>query len=215
MYKDSIRVILVDDHPVVREGLKHILSQSDDIRVVGEAGTMAQALQLLEKQKCDIALIDIALPDQSGLTLLRSIKKAYPEVRTLMVSAFSENDHALAALQDGALGFVTKSLVSEELVSAIRVVATGGKYLSPRLVNILGRDGISGSAIHGRQPLSERETQILQLIAAGKRLSEIAAELHVSVKTVSTYRTRILEKTGFRNNAEIVRFALERGLISD
>lgn len=214
MHRDSIRVILVDDHPMVREGLKHILSHSEDIKVVGEAGTTAQALQLLEKQKCDIALIDIALPDQSGLTLLRSIKHSYPQVRALMVSAFSENEHALAALQDGAFGFVAKSFVTEELISAIHVVAAGGKYRSPRVVDKLHRDGISDGPIHSRQLLSEREAQILQLIAVGKRVSEIAGELHLSAKTVSTYRTRILEKTGFQNNAEIVRFALERGLLS-
>ena len=209
----SINVILVDDHPIVREGLKHVLSRTGDIEVVGEAGTSAEALRLVQTQVFDIALIDIALPDQSGFALLRSIKQFRPQFRALMLSSYLENDYAVSALRDGACGYMMKTAANEELAAAIRVVAAGGKYLSPRMIDILGGDW-SETSRHNEPMFSDRERQILRMLALGRGLTEIGNELHLSIKTISTYRSRILEKTGFTNNAEIVRYALERGLIS-
>lgn len=209
-----ISVILVDDHPVVREGLKHMLTQTPEINVVGEASTAAQALNLLQQSACDIALIDIALPDQSGLVLLRALKETCPQVRTIMLSGFSENEYALTALRDGASGYVMKTVANEELVNAIRLVAAGGRYLSPSMIAKLGRDWIPGEISEKRGLFSGREQQILHMLAAGKRLTEIGNELHLSIKTISTYRARILEKTGLKNNAELVRYVLERELVS-
>jgi two-component system, NarL family, invasion response regulator UvrY len=209
-----IDVVLVDDHPLVRDGVKYVLSQTNDIHVVGDASTAKQGLALLSVQHCDVALIDIALPDQSGLALQKSIASKFPAIRNLMLSSFAENEYALVALRDGAAGYVMKTAASEELAIAIRIVAAGGQYLSPRMIEKLGRDWIMGGTGYDRPLFSPRENQILQMLANGKRLTEIGNELHLSIKTVSTYRTRILEKAGIRNNAELVKFALTHGIVS-
>jgi DNA-binding NarL/FixJ family response regulator len=210
----SIDVVLVDDHPLVREGVKYVLSQTTDIRVVGDASNAEAGLALLSVLHCHVALIDISLPDQSGLALQKFIASKFPAIRNLMLSSFSENDYALGALRDGAAGYVMKTAVSEELAIAIRIAAAGGQYLSPRMIEKLGSDWRIGSTGYDRPLFSARENQILQMLANGKRLTEIGDELHLSIKTVSTYRTRILEKTGIRNNAELVKFALTHGIIS-
>jgi two-component system, NarL family, invasion response regulator UvrY len=203
--------MLVDDHPIVREGLRHVLSRNNDVQIVAEADNGAQALEILQRHECDIVLLDIALPDQSGLVLLRQIKKLHPPVHAIMLSSYSENDYAMTSLRDGASGYVMKTAANEELATAIRVVAAGGKYLSPRLLQNIG--GKPGDTVGDRQLFSRREKQVLQLLILGKRLTEIGAELNLSIKTISTYRTRILQKTGTENNAELVRFAFDRGLI--
>ena len=209
----KITVMLVDDHPIVREGLRLVLARSEMIEIVAEAGSSAQALGVLSRQSCYVMLVDISLPDQSGLALLRQINKDFPSTRVVMLSSYEEQDYALTSLRDGACGYVMKTAASEELVTAIRVVASGGKYLSPNMMEKFGRDLMTGQNINPRELLSARERQILQRLAAGQRLTEIANELNLSVKTISTYRSRILEKTGVANNIELVRFAMERGLI--
>jgi DNA-binding NarL/FixJ family response regulator len=212
----SIRLLLVDDHALIREGLKAALAAEPDLEVAGEAGNVADALALLERKRFDVALLDVGLPDKSGFTLLQRIKSDLPEMKVLVLSSYPEQEYGPQALRDGADGFLNKGLAPELVAKAIRVVAAGGQYLSPALFKHLGGDlpGSRANRKSGAQALSAREREVLQLLVSGKSATEIGVALHLSVKTVSTYRSRILQKTGVASNAELVRYALHRGIIS-
>ena len=209
----AIRVAVVDDHQLVRIGLKQVLESQADFAWVGEAGTGREALSLLRTAPVDVLLLDLSLPDISGLDVLRQVRAHHESVATLVLSAYPEMQYGLNVLRAGASGFVSKSADESELCRAIRAAVRGGRYVSPELAGVLvnGMQGAPGEPRHS--VLSEREFQIFCKLAEGRTVSEIAAKLFLSVKTVSTYRARILEKMGMRTNADITYYAIKNDLL--
>lgn len=209
----ATRVAVVDDHQLVRMGLKQIIESQPDFTWAGEAKTGREALSLLRAGACDVLLLDLSLPDMSGLDVLRQIKAHHDSVATLVLSAYPENQYGLNVLRAGASGFVSKTADDGELCRAIRAAVRGGRYVSPELAEMLvsGMQGAPGEPRHS--VLSEREFQIFCKLAEGKSVSEIAAKLFLSVKTVSTYRTRILEKMSMKTNADITYYAIKNNLL--
>ncbi len=208
-----IRVLIADDHAVVRQGLKQILAGHEDITVVGEAGTTPQAYELLQKCPADVLLLDIAMPGRSGLELMRDAKKENPGLAVLVLSGYPEEQLAIRSLRAGASGYLNKEVAPDVLVTAVRTVASGRRYVTPAVAELMADslDDKTAKALH--ESLSEREYRVLQLIGSGKTVSEIAVDLALSVKTVSTYRARILEKMKMNNNAELTRYAIEQRLV--
>ncbi len=208
-----IRVLIADDHPIVREGLRQILSDTDDILVVDEADSGQAVMTCLARGHCDVVLLDISMPGRDGLDVLRELKQQQPKLPVLVLSMYPEEHYAVRVLRGGAAGYLTKSSAPDELISAIRRVSSGRKYISTslaeRLTYELDRD--ADKAAH--EVLSDREYQVMHKIAVGKSVKEIAEELDLSVKTVSTYRTRILVKMNMKNNAEIVLYAVQNKLV--
>ena len=213
MIDNKIRVLLVDDHSIVRNGVRRMLETVSDIAVTGEAETAQDAMRLVREKDFDVALIDIGLPDKSGLQLLKLVRAERPKLAVLMLSMHSVEAYALRAIKLGAVGYLTKDISAVTLVAAVRNAAAGGKHISPelaeKLVNAIGR---GDAAPH--EALSDRELEVLKLLASGERLVRIAEKLHLSPSTVTTYRARILEKTGMDSNAKLARYALENGLLS-
>ena len=207
------RIVLVDDHEIVRTGLKQLLALETDLDVTGEAATSADALTLLRQVACDLLLLDVSLPDRSGVDTLKLVRGTYPDLPVLVVSTYPEEQYAINLLRAGANGYIRKDAPGSDIVHAIRIVLQKGRYMSQAvsemLVNRLDAD--SDRPLH--QDLSEREFQVLCAIASGKTVSAIAEQLFISVKTVSTYRSRILEKLKMRNNAELTHSAVKNGLI--
>jgi two-component system, NarL family, invasion response regulator UvrY len=207
-----IRVLVVDDHPVVRRGLRQVLEEESDVRVTGEAGGAPEARAQLEQAEFDIVVLDLSMPEVQGVSLLQEMHQLRPDLGVLVLSIHPEEQYALRCLRAGARGYVHKGSAAEELVGAIRTVVGGRRYLSDAFAESLLRDADSGGpAPHER--LSAREAQVLTGIASGRSVTQIAAEIGVSVKTVSTYRTRMLEKLGIASNAEATRYALEHRLL--
>ena len=208
-----IRVLVVDDHPIVREGLKQILSDTEDILVVDEADCGQAVLECTAKSNFDVVLLDISMPGRDGLEVLRDLKQLKPRLPVLILSMYPEEHYAVRVLRGGASGYLTKSSAPDELISAIRKVASGRKYISAtlaeRLTYELDRD--ASKPLH--EILSDREYQVMHMLSTGKSVKDIAFELGLSVKTVSTYRSRILEKMNMKNNAEIVLYAVQNKLI--
>lgn len=209
----AIRIAVVDDHLLVRIGLKQIVEGQADFAWAGEAGTGREALALLRTAAVDVLLLDLSLPDISGLDVLRQVRAHHESVATLVLSAYPEMQYGLNVLRAGASGFVSKTADEGELCRAIRAAVRGGRYVSPELAEVLV-SGIQGGPGEPRHSvLSEREFQIFCKLAEGKSVSEIAAKLFLSVKTVSTYRARILEKMGMRTNADITYYAIKNNLV--
>ncbi|HOJ13347.1 MAG TPA: response regulator transcription factor [Deltaproteobacteria bacterium] len=210
-----IRVLVADDHPIVREGVKQILSETEDIIVSDEASTGKEALDLVLKNAYDVVILDISMPGRDGLETLKELKSARPKTPVLILSIYPEEHYAVRVLRAGAAGYVAKASAPDELIAAIRKVASGGRYLSPkaaeRLTYELDRD--FSKPLH--EQLSDREHQVMRLMASGKSIKEIAAELCLSIKTVSTYRGRVFEKLGVSTNAALVLYALKNGLIDE
>lgn len=210
-----IKVLIVDDHPLVREGLKKVVSQrTTNIKVIGEASSANQLMGKLAENLPDIVILDIAMPGKSGLDVLKEIKEFYPHLPVLILSMHPEDRFAIRALKAGASGYLTKSSISDQLVKAIkRIVTKKKKYISQSLAEELAErvDSHSEKPLH--ESLSDREYQILCMIASGKKVNEIANELSLSVQTVHTYRSRIKDKTGLNTNVELTRYALHNNLI--
>jgi len=208
-----IKVLIVDDHPVVRKGLTQILCEEPDVEIAAEAKTAAESLDMVKEKEWDVVVLDITLPDRSGLEALKDIKAIRPDLPVLILSMHPEDQYALRVLKAGAAGYVNKDSASEELVKAVRKVVGGGRYVSPfmaeKLAVVVGGD--YEKPLH--EGLSDREFQVMCMLASGKRLKEVAAELCLSVKTVSTYRARILEKMGMESNAELTYYAVKNGLV--
>ncbi|MDQ1812187.1 response regulator transcription factor [Massilia sp. CCM 9210] len=208
-----MRVVLVDDHTVARHGIRLMLAGADDLEVVGEADTAAAALTLARTQTFDVALLDISLPDKNGLELLKQLREQQPGLAVLIVSMYAEDVYALRALKLGAAGYLTKTCSSATLIEAVRKAAGGGKYVSPallqKLAGMLG--GGPGGVLH--EALTDRELEIFRMIASGESLVGIAAALHLSPSTVTTYRSRVLDKMGMKSNAELTRYGLDHGLL--
>jgi DNA-binding NarL/FixJ family response regulator len=207
-----IKVLIADDHPIVRQGLRQILSATADMEVAGEAVNSQEALDQVRLGGWDVLVLDITMPGRSGFDILKELKYEQPNLPVLVLSIHAEEQLAVRVLKAGASGYLTKENAPEELVKAIRKVVSGGRYVSPSLAESLafGLDTAPGRPRH--ETLSDREFQVMQLMASGKTLAEIAEELSLSAKTVSTYRTRLLEKLKLKTNAELMRYALDFGL---
>jgi DNA-binding NarL/FixJ family response regulator len=207
-----INIIIVDDHPIVRRGLKQILLEEPDMKVVGEAGSARAAFTIIRATDCDAVILDISLPGASGVEILKQLKYEYKNLPVLILSVHSEEQYALRVMKAGASGYMKKDSAPEELVKAIRKIISGGKYISSAFAEILFADmKTSGKPLH--EKLSDREFQIMRMIAQGKAIKTIGEELCLSEKTVSTYRTRLLEKMNMHTNAEIISYALNNKLI--
>lgn len=209
-----IKVLIVDDHAIVRQGLKRIIEDATDMKLVGEAASAADALALLSDQHCDVAIFDLTLPDKSGLDLLREVKSQWAAIQILILSMHAEEQYAVRALRAGAAGYLNKRSAPEELLQAIRKIYRTGKYISPELADLLAAELKNDTSRLPHELLSDREFQVLCLIASGKSVSEIADHLALSVTTISTYRTRILEKMQLKSNADLTRYALEHKLVN-
>lgn len=213
MPTNPIRVLLVDDHAIARNGVRLMLGTAGDIEVVGEASNAQEAMQLIETLEVDVALLDITMPGKNGLDLLKSMKAERPRLGVLMLSTYSEEIYAVRALKLGAAGYLTKDVPTAVLIEAVRKVAKGGKHVSPALVDKLASMIGGGAPAAGHEALSNRELEVFKLIAKGESLVRIGELLHLSPNTVTTYRTRILEKMGMTTNAELTRYAIEQGLL--
>ena len=208
-----MRILLTDDHAVVRQGLKLILADHFKKAVFGEARNAHEALNRIWKEKWDVVLLDVTMPGRSGLEVLREIKRSRPKLPILVLSMHPEDQFAVRMLKAGAAGYLTKESAGDELVGAIQKVISGGRYISPALAERMASylDVDVRKAPHER--LTDREFLILRAIASGKAVSQIAKEFSLSVSTVSTYRTRILEKMDLKNNAELMHYAMQKGLV--
>src|ERR1700747_659055 len=208
-----MKILLTDDHAVVRHGLKQILADEYKKAIFGEARNAQEALNRVWKETWDVVILDITMPGRSGLEVLREIKKSSPRLPVLVLSMHPENQFAVRVLKRGASGYMTKESAPDELVGAVKKVLAGGRCVSTQLAEKLAPYVATDTQKPPQELLSDREFQVLRLIASGKIVSEIAKELSLSVKTISTYRTRILEKMGLRNNAELMHYAMQHQLV--
>ena len=210
-----IEVILCDDHALIRRGIRNTLAEAVDIRVVGEASEYGELRSLMRGTRCDVLVLDINMPGRSGLDVLQVLKDEGNPVRVLIVSMYPEDQYAIRALRGGAYGYVYKAGDPQIIVQAVRTVAQGRKYVTPEIAQMLVESLTSPSPEQAHDSLSDRELQTLTMIASGKRLSDIAAELSLSPKTVSVYRARVLQKLGLANNAELTVYAIRSGLVGE
>jgi two-component system invasion response regulator UvrY len=208
-----IRVLIADDHTIVREGLKQILAETPDMAVVDEASNGQEVLDKAAEVGPDVVLLDISMPGRSGLDILKQLKTDMPGTAVLVLSMYSEEQYALRALKAGASGYLTKESAPDRLIEAIRLVSRGRKYISASVAEKLAYNLEQGEEKPPHENLSDREYQVMCMIASGKTVKEIAADLTLSVKTISTYRTRILEKMGLRNNAALTHYAVQNRLV--
>lgn len=208
-----IKVILCDDHALIRRGIRDTLSDAPDIEVVGEAGDYGELRTLLRDRSCDVLLLDINLPGRSGLDVLHVIKEEGSGLKVLVVSMYPEDQYALRAMRAGAFGYVNKGGEPGQIVAAVRMVAQGRKYVTPEMAQMLVENLTTPAPEAAHQKLSDRELQTLVMIASGKRLSDIAEQLNLSPKTVSVYRARVLEKLGLANNSELTVYAIRNQLV--
>ena len=210
--ESSIKVLVADDHEIVRQGLKTIISEHSDLSIAGEAENGDQVLKIVKKTKVDVVLLDFDMPVKNGLDTLVELKALYPKLPVMILSIFPEDHYGTRFLKAGASGYLQKSSATDQLIDAIRKVFNGGKYISSaltdRLVTNLNRD--HERPLH--ESLTDREFQVFCLLATGKKLKEIADELCLSINTISTYRSRILQKMDLKSNADVIRYAIENGL---
>lgn len=208
-----LRILIADDHPVVRQGLRQIIAETSDMVVVDEASNGWEVLSKVRASSYDVVLLDISMPGRSGVDILKELKDERPGLPVLILSIHPEEQYALRAFKAGASGYLTKESAPDELVAAIRKISTGGKYVSSSLAEILASELGTSNEELPHKTLSNREYQVLRMIALGKTVTEIAEELSLSVKTVSTHRSRILEKMKMKNNAEITYYAVKNRLV--
>jgi two-component system, NarL family, invasion response regulator UvrY len=207
------KVILCDDHALIRRGIRDTLSDAADIEVVGEAGDYPELRTLMRAQPCDVLVLDINMPGRNGLDVLHVLKDEGSPVKVLIVSMYPEDQYAIRALRAGAYGYVNKGGDPQVIVQAVRTVAQGRKYVTPEIAQMLVESLTTRVSENAHEKLSDRELQTLVMIASGKRLSDIADELMLSPKTVSVYRARVLEKLGLANNSELTVYAIRNGLV--
>lgn len=208
-----IKVLIADDHPIVRQGLRQILSGIPDMKVAGEAVDGQETLNQVRAGEWDVLVLDITMPGRSGFDILKELKHEEPSLPVLVLSIHAEEQFAVRVLKAGAAGYLSKENAPDELVKAIRKVVSGGKYISRGLAETLAAGLDTDTAGSQYETLSDREFQVMQMMGNGKTLAEIADELSLSPKTVSTYRTRLLEKMNLKTNADIIRYAIENGLV--
>lgn len=208
-----IKILVVDDHAVVRRGLRQILAETQDLHVGGEAATASEAMEKVQAERWDVIVLDVGLAGKSGLDLIGDIRKHRPEARVLVLTMFSEEQYAVRAIRAGAAGFLTKESAPEKLVDAVRKVASGGRFITPELAETLASMVAGEGSGKPHERLSNREFEILKLIGSGRTVSQIAEDLTLSVKTVSTHRTRILHKMDMKTNAELTHYVVRSGLV--
>jgi len=208
-----IKILIADDHAIVREGLKQIVAETSDMTVADEASNGYEVLDRVRDNEYDVVVLDISMPGGDGLNILKQIRRERPKLSVLVLSMHPEGQYAVRVLKAGAAGYLTKESAPDELVTAIRRVAEGRKYVSSTLAEKLAFDLEHDTMRPLHETLSDREYQVLCMIAAGKRVKEIADELCLSIKTISTYRSRILEKMDMKNNAELTHYAIKEGLV--
>lgn len=210
---EKIRVLIADDHAIVRQGFKQIFSETEDLVVAGEAEDGVEALQIARQNEWDVFLLDISMPNRNGIDTLKQLKREFPKLPVLILSMHPEEHYALRALKAGASGYLTKQSAPDQLVTAIRQVAQGKKYVSPGVAQQLAAAIAEDSDKLPHERLTDREYQVLVMIAQGKPLTQIAEELNLGVATVSTYRARLLEKMGLKSTAELIHYGLRHGLV--
>ena len=208
-----IQVLIADDHAILRRGLAQIIAEAGDMQVCAEAENGAQTIRLAREHRVDVVLLDITMPDRNGIDTLKQLKKEKPKLAVLMLSMHPEDTYALRAIKAGASGYLTKQSAPGLLVAAIRRVASGRRYISPAVAEALAGTIADSSDRPPHATLSDREYETMRLIASGKTLSQIAAEMHLSAKTVSVYRARLLEKMRLKTNAELTHYALKNKLV--
>ncbi|WP_374618291.1 response regulator [Pandoraea sp.] len=211
-----IRIIVADDHTLVRAGLQRILSGSENLEIVGEASNGAQAIALLQETPCDVLLLDLSMPGRSGIDLIAQIKASFPRLAILVLTVHGEEQYAVRALKAGAAGYMTKECAPAELVLAVKKVVSGGVYLSPAMTERIAQDLATGAGDGlGYRRLSDREFDVFLMLARGLSLSDIADTLCVSTKTVSTYKARVLQKLEINSQTELVHYAIRHNLLRD
>ena len=210
--ESSIKVLVADDHEMVRQGLKTIISEHSDLSIAGEAENGNQVLKILKKTKVDVVLLDFDMPEKNGLDTLIELKALYPKLPVMILSIFPEDHYGTRFLKAGASGYLQKSSATDQLIDAIRKVFNGGKYISSALTDklVTGLNKDKEQFLH--ESLTDREFQVFRLLATGKKLKEMADELCLSINTISTYRSRILQKMDMKSNADVIRYAIENGL---
>jgi two-component system, NarL family, invasion response regulator UvrY len=208
------KILIADDHAILRKGLKQLLTEDRATYEVGEAATGSATLDKLRQNKWDLLLLDINMPDRSGIDILRQVHASYPDTRVLILSGFPEKQYAVNMLRAGASGYLNKEMAPDDLLTAVKTVLAGKRYVSPALAELLVTELDHDSEKPAHTQLSEREFQIFCKLAIGATVSDIAAELCLSVKTISTYRSRVMEKMGFSSNADITAYALRNDLMN-
>jgi len=206
-----IKILIADDHPIVRQGLRQILASQPDMNIGGEAQTSQEVLAWVRKKSWDVLILDVTMPGQGGLEILKTLKQERPKMAVLVLSMHPEDQFGVRALRLGASGYMTKESAPDQLVEAVRKIAAGGKYISPTLAEKLALH-LTDNGTPPHESLSDREYQVLRLLASGKTSGEIAETLFLSVKTVSTYRNRILRKMNPKNNVELAHYAMKHKL---
>ena len=209
-----MKILIADDQIIIREGLKQILSRLPEVESVDEAANGQEVMRKVSKKKYDIIVLDISMPGQSGLEVLKELRQKRPNTAVLVLSIHPEENYAVRVLKAGAAGYINKSSASDELVQAIRTVVAGGKYITPKTAEKLVKEIKDNSVKLSHEKLSDREYQVMCMIASGKTIKEISEYLCLSIKTVSTYRSRILEKMEMKNNSELTFYAIKNELIS-
>lgn len=210
-----IKVAIVDDHQIVRSGFRELLSEDASIQISFESGNGDDALEQLRTKPCDVLLLDISLPGKSGVDVLRSVRQRYPELKVLILTGFPEESYALAMIRNGANGYLCKDCEADELLRAIRIVSQGRRYVSERTAELLADEMSGERSVVLHEGLSDRELQVFLRLARGESVSDIARELNLSVKTISTYRSRLTEKLNVASNAELATYAMRHGLITE
>jgi two-component system, NarL family, invasion response regulator UvrY len=208
-----IKIIIADDHAIVRQGLKQIVSADEQMKVVGEVQSGAELLQLVRREDVDVVILDISMPGRNGIEILKDLKRSYPQLPILVLSMYSEDQYAVRAFKAGAAGYMTKESAPGELVEAIKKAYQGGKYISPRVAELLAEYVETKVVDEPHKALSDREFEVFMMLARGTTVGQISIDLNLSVKTVSTYRTRILDKMQMATNADLTRYALDFKLI--
>jgi len=209
-----IQVAIVDDHQIVRTGFRELLNEDSAISISFEAANGDDALAFLRTTPCDVLLLDISLPGKSGVDVLRTVRQRYPDLKVLILSGFPEESYALAMIKNGANGYLCKDCEQAELLKAIRTVSLGRRYVSPRTAELLADEMSGGRSGELHETLSDRELQVFLRLVRGESVSDIAEQLHLSVKTISTYRSRLTEKLNVTSNAELATYAIRHGLIT-
>jgi DNA-binding NarL/FixJ family response regulator len=207
-----IRIVIADDHAIVREGLKRIVGDIDDMQVLGEAADGTQVVQRIRELDFDVLVLDLSMPGRSGMELIKQVKAEKPKLKILVLSMHQETQYAVRAIKSGASGYLTKESAPDLLEQALRKVAGGGAYISTEVAEQLALGAMPGAESAPHEALSDREFQVLRLLAAGQSVTDIGNELHLSVKTVSTHKSNLMQKLGLKNQTELVRYAMKHGL---
>ncbi len=210
-----IRIVIADDHAIVREGLKRIVASAKDMTVAGEAANGAQVMQCTRELEFDVLVLDLSMPGRSGMELIRYVRSEKPKLHILVLSMHQELQYAIRAIKSGANGYLTKESAPSQLVEALRKVASGGAYITADVAEQLARGAMPGSNAVPHEALSDREFEVFRMIAAGFSVTDIAGLLNLSVKTISTHKANLMQKMGFQNQSELIRYALKNGLADD